>query len=195
MSGTVSATVREDGKETWRKPLGRLFLVIFLCLPLLGYLAPRWAGRLTWTVLIAGLPLFIVVAGYHRWRQLCPLAWFAQIAGALGRPGERRASRWLQANYYYVSFGVLAGCLWGRLVATNGHGGALATFLIVLSLAAVVFGAAYTGKTWCNYVCPVSMVEKIYTEPRGLQPTSNSQCQKCTACKPACPDINEENGY
>lgn len=197
MGATASVPVRQggDAKALWLKPLSRIFLLIFIALPIMGYLAPRWAGRVTWTVLIAGLPLFIVLAGYYRWRELCPLAWFSQLATFIGRPGERRASRWLQNNYYYVTFGVLAFCLWLRLVATNGHGPALATFLLVLSLLAVLFGAAYTGKSWCNYVCPVSLVEKIYTEPRGLRPTANSQCPKCTACKPACPDINEENGY
>ncbi|HYR45759.1 MAG TPA: cyclic nucleotide-binding domain-containing protein, partial [Thermoanaerobaculia bacterium] len=40
-----------------------------------------------------------------------------------------------------------------------------------------------------------SFIEKIYTEPHGLRETENSQCAKCTACKNACPDINEENGY
>src|SRR5207244_5088417 len=38
-------------------------------------------------------------------------------------------------------------------------------------------------------------IEKIYTEPHGLRETRNSQCTKCTACKSACPDINQENGY
>jgi hypothetical protein len=45
------------------------------------------------------------------------------------------------------------------------------------------------------YLCPVSFIEKIYTEPHGLRETPNSQCMPCTACKKACPDINEENGY
>jgi hypothetical protein len=68
-------------------------------------------------------------------------------------------------------------------------------FFVVLSLTALLFGMLYTGKTWCNYICPVSFVEKIYTEPHGLRETPNSQCAKCTACKKSCPDINEENGY
>ncbi len=66
---------------------------------------------------------------------------------------------------------------------------------MLLSLGALTVGALYTGKTWCNYICPVSFIEKIYTEPHGLRETRNSQCAKCTACKKACPDINEENGY
>ncbi len=68
-------------------------------------------------------------------------------------------------------------------------------FSLLLSASAVAVGVAFTGKTWCNYVCPVSFVEKLYTEPRGLRDTPNSQCATCTACKPACPDINEENSY
>src|SRR6476620_1995591 len=85
--------------------------------------------------------------------------------------------------------------LWLRLVATKGFGYALAIFLVALALLAFATDSVFTGKTWCNYVCPISFVEKIYTEPRNLRPTVNSQCPKCTACKSSCPDINEENGY
>ncbi len=182
-------------EEAWLAPVRRCALAVFVAMPVLGWLAPQWLGRVFWTVTVASLPLLIVLAGYHRWRQICPLAWFAQLPARIGHPGGRRASLWLQSNYYYVVFGFLGACLWLRLVATNGHGGALALFIILLSFAAFAFGATYTGKTWCNYVCPVSFVEKIYTEPHGLRPTPNSQCSRCTACKPACPDINEENGY
>jgi CRP-like cAMP-binding protein len=168
---------------------------VFLAAPAFSYLAPQFAGRVFWTVAVASLPLFIVLAGYHRWRRICPLAWFSQLPARLGFPGERRASAWLQKNYYSLVFVIFFVCLWLRLVATNGNGKALAGFLLLLSFAAFAGGAMYTGKTWCNYVCPVSFVEKIYTEPHGLRPTPNSQCPKCTACKPACPDINQENGY
>lgn len=182
-------------REAWLELVRWCALALFVALPLFVYLAPQLGGRVVWTVVVALLPLVIVLAGYHRWRRICPLAWFAQLAARLGRPGERRASAWLQANYYYLVFAVFVFSLWLRLVAINGHGTALAGFLLLLSLAAFAFGAAYTGKTWCNYICPVSFVEKIYTEPRGMRETPNSQCPKCTACKPACPDINQENGY
>ncbi len=158
-------------------------------------LAPHIAGRLFWTVAIAALPLFFVVAGYHRWRRICPLAFVAQWSARRGRPGRRRAGKWFQAHAYHVSFAFLLTSLWLRLVATNGDGRALAVFLVAIAAAAFATDAIFTGKTWCNYICPISFVEKIYTEPRNLHPTPNSQCEKCTACKPACPDINEENGY
>ena len=183
------------GEVAWVEAVRWCALAVFLALFLIVFLAPRLAGRVVWTVAIALLPLFIVLGGYHRWRRVCPLAWVAQLPARLGRPGERRASPWLQANYYYVVFAVFIVSLWLRLVATNGDGPALGGFLVLISLAALVTGATFTGKTWCNYLCPVSFVEKIYTEPRGLRPTPNSQCAKCTACKPSCPDINQENGY
>jgi hypothetical protein len=170
-------------------------LGVFVAVPILALLLPSIAGRVVWTMVVASLPLFIVVAGYHRWRRICPLAYFAQIPGRLQRAGKRKASPWLEAHYYYVAFAIFWASLWLRLIATNGSGYAIAVFFVLLALAALFVGSQYTGKTWCNYLCPVSFVEKIYTEPHGLRETANSQCAKCTACKQSCPDINEENGY
>ena len=179
----------------WVEPVARASVVVFLGLIALAVARPHVAGRVFWTVAVASLPLVFVVAGYHRWRRICPLAWIAQIPTRFGRAGRRRAGPWLQAHAYDVTLGVLGVSLWLRLVATNGDGPALAAFLVLLSISAVIVGVLYTGKTWCNYICPVSLVEKLYTEPRGLRDTPNSQCATCTACKPACPDINEENSY
>jgi hypothetical protein len=192
---TTTAELGVKSEGWWLEVLRWCALAVFLAYPFFAWLAPHRAGRILWTIALPLIPLTIVLAGYHRWRRICPLAWFAQLPAKLGRPGERRASHRLQANYYYAVFAIFVVSLWLRLVATNGSGAALAVFLLLISLAAFVFGAIFTGKTWCNYVCPVSFVEKIYTEPRGLRPTANSQCEKCTACKPACPDINQENGY
>jgi hypothetical protein len=179
----------------WVEVTRRVALVVFPVLIALGVVAPALTGRLVWTVAIAALPLFIVVVGYHRWRRICPLAFIAQMPTRLGRAGRRRAGRWMQAHAYHLVFGIFVVSLWLRLVATNGNGLAIAVFLMALAAAAVGVGLVYTGKTWCNYVCPVSFVEKLYTEPRGLRETANSQCATCTACRPACPDINQENSY
>lgn len=191
----ITRRPEEAATEAWLEPVRWFALAVLVALPVYAFLVPQLGGRIVWTVAVASLPLFIVIAGYHRWRRVCPLAWFSQLPILLGRPGERRASAWLQANYYYVAFSIFLVCLWLRLVATNGHAAALAYFLIFIALAAFAFGSMFTGKTWCNYICPLSFIEKIYTEPRGIRQTPNSQCPKCTACKPACPDINQENGY
>jgi Cyclic nucleotide-binding domain len=181
--------------EWWVEPIGWVALVVFLLLPIMSSVYENYAGGVVWTILIASLPVFIVLIGYHRWRRICPVAFLAQLPARFRHPGTRRAGSWLEANYYYVTFSVFFMSLWLRLIATNGDGHAIFVFFIVLSLSALLFGLLYTGKTWCNYICPVSFIEKIYTEPRGLRDTPNSQCGKCTACKKSCPDINEENGY
>ena len=185
-----------DG-EWWVGPVKWAALVVFIAVPVFAHLEmmESIAGRVVWTVVVAAIPLFIVLVGYHRWRRLCPLAFFAQIPVRIKRPGILKASPWLEANYYYVSFAVFFFSLWMRLIATNGDGHAISAFFVLIALAALIFGAFYTGKTWCNYICPLSFIEKIYTEPHGLRETKNSQCTKCTACKKSCPDINEENGY
>lgn len=185
----------EAKAEWWVEPLRWIALAVFIFVPIFSLVDQRHAGRVVWTILIACLPLFIVLVGYHRWRRICPLAFFSQIPVLSRRPGSRKASHRLERNYYFVAFGVFFFSLWLRLVATNGDGQAIATFFIVISFAAVAIGFLYTGKTWCNYICPVSFIEKIYTEPHGLRQTLNSECTKCTACKKFCPDINEENGY
>jgi len=191
----VRGLIGQSADAWWVDAMRVAALAVFPALVVFCVLVPRLAGRIFWTVAIASLPLFFVIAGYHRWRRICPLAFVAQLPVRFGRGGHRRAGKWMQAHSYHISFGFLFFSLWVRLVATNGDGYALALFVLGLVAAALAVDSRFTGKTWCNYVCPISFVEKIYTEPRNLRPTPNSQCQKCTACKPACPDISEENGY
>jgi hypothetical protein len=181
--------------DWWVAPLRWVALAVFIALPLSSYVFEDYAGGVVWTIVIAGLPVFIVLVGYHRWRRICPLAFVAQLPAYLTCPGTRKAGAWLEANYYYVACVVFVVSLWLRLIATNGDGTAIAAFFVLLSLTALLFGVFYTGKTWCNYICPVSFIEKIYTEPQGLRDTPNSQCVPCTACKQSCPDINQEHGY
>jgi hypothetical protein len=183
--------------DWWLAPLRWALLAVWVAIPVFLYfgIGRPVAAQVLWSVCIAGLPLFILLIGYHRWRRVCPLAVFSQIPIMLRRPGTRRASPWLEENYYFIIFGLLLAGLWLRLTFVNGVGQASAVFLFLISCAAMAAGAIFTGKTWCNYLCPVSLIEKINTEPSGLRQTPSSQCAKCTACKKACPDINEENGY
>jgi hypothetical protein len=185
----------KSDEEWWVAPIKWTALAVFIAIPIFTSLVQSLAGRVVWTIAVAALPLFIVLVGYHRWRRICPLAFFAQIPVRLRRPGTSRASEWLEKNYYYLTLTVFFVSLWLRLIATNGDGHAIATFFVLITIAALICGAFFTGKTWCNYVCPLSFIEKIYTEPHGLRETENSQCTKCTACKKFCPDINQENGY
>lgn len=119
-----------------------------------------------------------------------------------GKPGkaeskgpQRRMPKWAEAWYPILSLGVLWLALAGRLVLTNGDGIALGILLVALGLTAALVNWRFTGKTWCNFICPVGIVERIYTEPNSLRLEHNSQCTTCTACKKHCPDIDQENSY
>ncbi|PYS48983.1 MAG: hypothetical protein DMF68_11385, partial [Acidobacteria bacterium] len=108
---------READAEWWVEPIKWVALAVFIAVPLFAHMEmiEPIAGRIVWTVVVAGIPLFIVLIGYHRWRRLCPLAFFAQIPVRLKRPGILKAQPWLEKNYYYVSFAVFFFSLWVRL--------------------------------------------------------------------------------
>ena len=155
-------------------------------------------NRLLWTVAIAALPFFWMAFGYHVWRRICPLAVMGQVGRLLGRPGTRKMGDWLGRNYILVQLGLMVVALTLRLVATNGSDLWLAGFLGVVVVAAIVTSFVFAGKTWCNFLCPVGLVEKIYTEPAHAashQSDMTSQCAPCVACKKHCPDIDLEQGY
>ena len=184
-----------EDSEWWVSPLRWTSLAVWIGIPIVALVAQPIAGWFVWSVVITALPIFIVLVGYHRWRRICPLAFWNQIMVHLRRPGRRRMSSALEEHYYFVPLALFAIGLWCRLVWSNGDGVAIALLWGILSVVALCVGALFTGKTWCNYICPVSFIEKIYTEPHGLRETPNSQCARCTACKKACPDINQENAY
>ncbi len=151
--------------------------------------------RIFWTMLLPLLPMSIVLMGYGRWRRICPLAFFGDIGRRFNRGKQRRVPRWFERWFFGVAFAALLAMLVLRLVATNGDGRWLAGLLVILAIAALLTNTVFTGKTWCNFACPVSFVERLYTEPRSLRVTPNSQCTRCTACKSSCPDIDPENAY
>jgi NAD-dependent dihydropyrimidine dehydrogenase PreA subunit len=176
----------------------RVVMVLALAGTIPTILGVPHGNRILWTMAIAALPFFWMTFGYHLWRRICPLAVVAQVGRLVGRPGTRKMGEWMGKHYLLVQFALLLVGLSLRLIATNGSAVWLAGFLGVVVVTALVVGFVYGGKTWCNFLCPVGVVEKIHTEPArsasGLgEPTS--QCSPCVACKKHCPDIDLEQGY
>ena len=176
--------------------MARLVLVAgYLAFIAAGFLFP-WQPRLFWTVLLPLLILFIVLAGFYPWRAICPLAAFGEIGRRLPRRIQRRVPPWLERTQLVVPLVFLGAMLVLRHVATNGDGRWISGLLIGLALAAFATNTFFTGKTWCNFICPVGVVERIYTDPSSVvRESANSQCDRCTACKKSCPDIDQENNY
>jgi hypothetical protein len=185
----------EAGSVSGWLTAARVFMVLAFAATIPTILGVEHGRRILWTVCIALLPISWVLFGYHVWRRICPLAVVAQFSRYVGAPGGRRMGKWLSSNYILLQLGLLMLGMSLRLVATNGTEIALTGFLVVVVVGAITVGFVYTGKTFCNYICPVGLVEKMYTEPSRLAGNFNSQCAPCTACKKHCPDIDLEGGY
>ena len=187
-------------------------------------------NRFFWTMLIPLLPIFLLVFGHEAWRRICPLSFISQLPRYLNwqrkkpvlvrRTGQverqlKLVSRegWISRNVQYVQFSLLFLALSSRLLFLNSDRTALALFFIGIIIAALTVGYLWGGKTWCGFVCPISIVQKIYTGPGGLlesqahltrMPVSQSMCRTATAkgdvstcvgCAPNCPDVDLERSY
>jgi hypothetical protein len=176
----------------------RIVMVLALAATIPTILNVPFGNRLVWTIAIASLPFFWMAFGYHLWRRICPLAVAGQLGRLVGKPGTRKMGDWMGRNYLMVQLGLMIAALTLRLVATNGSAVWLAGFLGTVVVAAIAISFIYGGKTWCNFVCPVGLVEKIHTEPARAATGGGdltSQCAPCVACKKHCPDIDLEQGY
>lgn len=187
-------------------------------------------ARVFWTMALPLLPMAFMFFGHEAWRRVCPLSALMQIPRNLGIQRKRRviSMRTGKVDRRYVFVGpdsllsrapavlpFLLLCLGVtiRLLFINSDRIALAVFFLGVIAAAMVVGYFYGGKTWCHYVCPLSVVQKIYTEPRGIvesrahterSSVSQSMCRTadksgdvsaCVSCISDCPDIDLERQY
>ena len=172
--------------------IGILVLIGAVPLAILFPVGPK----VIWSMVIAAVPLGFTLAGYYVWRRVCPLAFFATLGQRFKLQSKRKAGEWLGTHGLELQLGLLVTALVWRHLAANAMPWALAGLLLVVVLAATATGFLYTGKTWCNHLCPVGVVEKFYQEPvLLLSQEGNSQCPACTACKKNCPDIDLEQAY
>ncbi|WP_413199962.1 hypothetical protein [Nostoc piscinale] len=184
-----------------------------------------------WGVIVPASIFILLVFGHELWRRICPLSFLSQIPRALGwqRYSQHQQSRlkkssyrlakvnpksWLGKNYAYLQFGWLFLGLCGRILFFDADRLILASWLLFTIVFAITVGYFYSGKTWCNYFCPMAPVEKIYSQPSGLfssktdrknQPISQSMCRivlpegkeqsDCVGCQNACIDIDGERAY
>jgi hypothetical protein len=172
-----------------------------------------------------------MVTGHETWRRICPLSFISQIPRYLGWNRmrtllSRRSGRvetqlalvtkggFWQRHVWEIQFGLFFLSLNARILFINADRMALALFLLATITAAFITGLLWGGKTWCNYICPVAIVQKIYTEPRGGlfesqanlagAPLTQSMCRTgtpagdrstCVGCTVSCPDIDIERSY
>ena len=148
-----------------------------------------------WTIVIPLLPLLMVVGGYNRFRNICPLAYISKLAQNINIVKKRKVGLFLENNYYYLQFSLLFIAFYLRLILLNNNSMYVGIFFILVSIIAMLTSVFISGKTWCNFLCPVGFVEKLYTLSNTSRYGYDSACSTCSACKKNCPDIDIENSY
>ncbi|XGV97374.1 MAG: hypothetical protein ACAF41_32225 [Leptolyngbya sp. BL-A-14] len=195
---------------------------------------PFSMSAIIWWAMIVPAGIFILlVLGHEFWRRICPLSFLSQIPRALGLQRKRKVvdpvtgetrwevvvigeKSWLGRNHLYVQFGFFVLGLGLRILFVNSDRVALGSFLIFSILCSMLVGVLYAGKSWCQYFCPMAIVQTVYTGPRSLLGSQNhlqpkaavtqSMCRMvdpktgkeqsaCVSCKSPCIDIDAEKTY
>ncbi|MDF1877237.1 cyclic nucleotide-binding domain-containing protein [Sulfurimonas sp. SAG-AH-194-L11] len=168
-------------------------IIFVLLVPILWFY--DFGTSLVWTILIPLLPLGLIVIGFSRWRDVCPLALISKISQNINLFKKRKVPVWFENNFWYFQYALLFIALSLRLTSLNYDNTLLAIFFIGVILSAFFSNLFFTGKSWCNFFCPVGVVEKIYTISNAKNYKYDSKCGTCTACKVHCPDIDLETSY
>ncbi|OCR02673.1 hypothetical protein BCD67_15940 [Oscillatoriales cyanobacterium USR001] len=185
-----------------------------------------------WGAVIPIVVFMLLVFGHESWRRICPLSFLSQIPRALGKQRQYKITdkktgkvryelakvkkdSWLARNHLYLQFGLLYLGLCLRILILNSDRLILGIFLLLTISCAIAVGYLYGGKSWCQYFCPMSPVQKIFSEPRGVlnsqahfgdrQTITQSMCRTigdegkeqsaCVACNSPCIDIDAERSY
>lgn len=150
----------------------------------------RWADsalRAFWYVAVPLLPASFLLSPAI-WRNVCPLATLNTLANGLG--GRRRLSNGVTVWAGAVGIVLFALLVPARRFVFNTDGPVLAGTIVAVGLVALVLGAVFDLKAgFCNAICPVLPVERLYGQ-RPFLGVGNPRCWPCTLCTPSgCIDL------
>ena len=137
------------------------------------------SNDLFWNAVLPSV-LLCIVFSHAVWRRICPLSFVSQLARAVGHQRTRTDARgksrlvfvdersWLGRHHIQLQWGLLIAGLCTRILIANSSAIVLAVMCGAAILGALVTGWAYAGKAWCQYVCPMGVVQQVITGPRSL---------------------------
>jgi hypothetical protein len=141
-----------------------------------------------WDLAIPLVPASLLVSPAI-WRNVCPLATLNLLGNR--RTGGRRLGPPITHRLWAVGIVLLVVLVPARRLVFNTNGAALAATVVLVALAAVVLGRFFDMKAgFCNTLCPVLPVERLYGQA-PLLTVGNPRCAACSLCTPiACLDLN-----
>lgn len=151
--------------------------------------APPVGLVVLWDIVVPLLPVSFFVAP-ALWRGLCPLSTLNAWGNRLGPARtmtEREAT--VASALGLVLFTVIVPA---RHLGLNSDGALLAGVLIGIAAIAIAMGAAFESRSaFCNALCPVLPVERLYGQ-RPAVAVTRGRCARCTVCTPrGCLDLAE----
>lgn len=149
--------------------------------------APDRTLAVLWYGIVPLLPLTFLLST-QIWRNVCPIATLNTMTG--DRFGDRRlAGEWFRV-LSWVGLVLLVLMVPARRFVFNADGPVLAATIAGTGLLAVLGGLFFDKKAaFCNGVCPVLPVERLYGQ-RPLLHVPNARCAPCRRCTMgACLDL------
>ena len=154
------------------------------------FVEPDLALFILWNVLIPLVPVSLMVSPLI-WRNVCPLATLNMASNR--RSVTRKLTNGLAAKAGIVAIVLLAVLVPARRFAFNTDGTSLAIVIVAVGLLALALGVVFDAKAgFCNAICPVLPVERLYGQAPLLQ-VPNARCPSCSLCtQRGCIDLSPE---
>ncbi len=140
---------------------------------------PKVSLTLLWSVVIPLVPASLLIAP-QLWRNVCPLATINMASN--GRWARRAPSQRALAAAGVLGVVLLWGMVSARRFLFNTDGLALAITIAVVAVLAMVLGGFFEAKAgFCNALCPVLPVERLYGQSPFVE-FGNPRCESCAHC-------------
>lgn len=175
-----------SGRPLWR--VAQIFgVVLTLALIAALWIVPKPSLKLLWDMVIPLLPAAFLVNPLI-WRNVCPLATLNDLSG--DRAVRRTMPSGMTHAGWIVGIVLLFVLVPARRFLFNENGPALAITVTLVAVLAVVTGLIFARRTgFCNTLCPVLPVEKLYGQV-PLMSMHGARCDSCTVCTPVgCIDL------
>ena len=173
----------------WRvaQLVGLTAMLVLIAALLLG---SETALTVLWNVLIPLVPASLLISP-ALWRNTCPLATLNMLPNGLA--GRRQLTTVGARGYGAVGMVLLFVLVPARRFLFNTDALALAVVIIAVALLALVLGMVFDAKAgFCNAICPVLPVERLYGQ-RPLFSIGNARCASCTLCtRSGCIDLGPQ---
>ena len=161
----------------------------------------QWAGLVLTAVLLAALMMFpdatlnvlwnmvipllpaVFLVNPLIWRNVCPLATINSLSSKVA--GSRRLmGSHIARVAWVVGIVLLAVMVPARRFLFNTNGAAMVVTIVLVAGLAVAGGIVFARRGgFCNAICPVLPVEKLYGQAPLLR-TGTARCASCSACTP-----------